>query len=162
MLCVFYVVLERAFVLAAGGLRADVCSSDLVWGCLVGRVVGVLGGGVCGGGVWWGCVVEACGGGVWWGCVVEVCGRGVCGGGVWWKRVVEVCGASRTRKTPTLLTLQSHPGLQVVHLQLQPLEGAVGVAGLPLVGDQHGDDGDEEHAAAGTDADDGGQRQDAV
>lgn len=62
----------------------------------------------------------------------------------------------------TFFTLEGHPGLQVVHLKLQPFQGAVGVPGLPLVGDQHGDDDQQQQAAAPSDADDGGQRQQAV
>jgi len=62
----------------------------------------------------------------------------------------------------TLLALQCHPGLQVVHLHLQPLEGQVVLPGLALVGDEHDDDDDEEQAAAGRDADDGRQGQQAV
>lgn len=64
--------------------------------------------------------------------------------------------------TLTFFALEGHPGLQVVHLQLQPFEGAVGVSRLPLVGDQHDDDDQQEEAAAPSDADDGGQRQQAV
>lgn len=62
----------------------------------------------------------------------------------------------------TLLALEGHPGLQVVHLQLQPFESAVGVSRLPLVRDQHDDDDQQEEPAAPSDADDGGQREQAV
>ena len=62
----------------------------------------------------------------------------------------------------TFFTLQGHSGLQVVHLELQAFQGAVGVPGLPLVGDQHGDDDEQQQAAAPADADDSGKRQQAV
>lgn len=62
----------------------------------------------------------------------------------------------------TLFALQCHSGLQVVHLHLQPLEGQVVLPGLALVGDEHDNDNDEEQAAAGRDADDGWQGQQAV
>lgn len=62
----------------------------------------------------------------------------------------------------TLFALQGHPGLQVVHLQLETLQGAVSIPGLALVGDEDDDDDDEEQGAAGRDADDGGQGQEAV
>lgn len=62
----------------------------------------------------------------------------------------------------TFLALQRHPGLQVVHLKLQALERTVGVSRLALVRDEHGDDGDEKHASARPDPDDGGQREGAV
>lgn len=62
----------------------------------------------------------------------------------------------------TFFALKGHPGLQVVHLQLQPFKGAVGVSRLPLVRDQHDDDDQQEESAPAPDADDGGQREQAV
>lgn len=62
----------------------------------------------------------------------------------------------------TLLALQRHPALQVVHLQLEALQRPVGVTSLPLVGDQHGDDRYEQHATTCSDTDDRRQRQGAV
>lgn len=62
----------------------------------------------------------------------------------------------------TFLALQRHPGLQVVHLELQAFQRAVGVPRLPLVGDEHGDDGDEKHPSSRPDPDDGRQGEGAV
>lgn len=62
----------------------------------------------------------------------------------------------------TFLALKGHPGLQVVHLQLQPFEGAVGISRLPLVSNQHHDDDQQEQAATSTNTDDGGQGEQAV
>lgn len=69
---------------------------------------------------------------------------------------------ARSRAVLTLLALQGHPGLQIVHLHLQPLEGQVVLSGFALVGDEDDDDDDEEQAASGGDADDGRQGQEAV
>ena len=66
------------------------------------------------------------------------------------------------RLPPTFLALQGHTRLQVVHLQLQALQGAVGVPRLALVGDEHGHDDQQQEAPAPADAHDGGQRQQAV
>lgn len=71
-------------------------------------------------------------------------------------------GSARSWAVLTLLALQGHPGLQIVHLHLQPLEGQVVLSGLALVGDEDDDDDDEEQAASGRDADDGRQGQEAV
>lgn len=62
----------------------------------------------------------------------------------------------------TLLALQGHTGLQIVHLHLQPLEGEVILTGLALVGDEDDDDDEEEQATTATDPDDGRQGQQAV
>lgn len=62
----------------------------------------------------------------------------------------------------TFLALQSYPGLQVVHLELQAFERTVRIPCLPLVGDEDGDDGYEEDASARPDPDDGRKRQCAV
>lgn len=62
----------------------------------------------------------------------------------------------------TFFALESHPGLEVVHLQLQPFEGAVGIARLPLVSDQHDDDDQQEESTTPSDTDDGRQREQAV
>lgn len=62
----------------------------------------------------------------------------------------------------TFFTFQSHSRLQVVHLELEAFQGAVGIPRLPLVGDQNGDDDQQKQAAAPSDADDGGKRQQAV
>lgn len=64
--------------------------------------------------------------------------------------------------TLTFFALQRDPRLQVVHLKLQAFERSVGVPRLALVRDEHGDDGDEKHASARPDPDDGGQREGAV
>ena len=63
---------------------------------------------------------------------------------------------------PTFFTLQSHSGLQVVHLELKTFQCAVSVPRLPLIGYQHSDDDQQEQAAAPSDADDGGECQKAV
>lgn len=62
----------------------------------------------------------------------------------------------------TFLALQRYAGLQVVHLELQAFERAVRIPRLPLVGDEDGDDGDEEDASARSDPDNGGKCQRAV
>lgn len=62
----------------------------------------------------------------------------------------------------TFFTLQSHSGLQVVHLQLETFQSAVSVPRLPLIGDQHGDDDQKQQAATPADANNGGKRQQAV
>lgn len=72
-------------------------------------------------------------------------------------------GPGSTGEPPlTFFTLQGHPGLQVVHLHLQPLESEVIFSRLPLVGNEDDDDNDEQEAAARCDADDGWQGQQAV
>ena len=63
---------------------------------------------------------------------------------------------------PTFFTLQSHSGLQVVHLELQTFQCAVSVPRLPLVGDQHSDDDQQKQAAPPSDADYGRKCQQAV
>lgn len=62
----------------------------------------------------------------------------------------------------TFFTLQGHPGLQVVHLHLEPLQREVVFPRLPLIGDEDDDDDNEEEAATRGDADDGWQGQQAV
>lgn len=62
----------------------------------------------------------------------------------------------------TFFTLQSHSGLQVVHLELKTFKGAIGIPRLPLIGYQHRDDDQQQQAAAPSDADDGRKRQQAV
>lgn len=66
------------------------------------------------------------------------------------------------QSTLTLLALQSHSGLQVVHLHLQALQREVILVRLPSVGQQHHDDDDEEQPSSGCDAEDGGKGQQAV
>lgn len=63
---------------------------------------------------------------------------------------------------PTFFTFQGHSGLQVVHLELQTFQGAVGVPGLPLVGNQHSDDDQQKQAATPSDSDNGRKRQQAI
>lgn len=63
---------------------------------------------------------------------------------------------------PTFFTLQGHSRLQVVHLELQTFQGAIGVPGLPLVCNQHRNDDQQKQAATSTDSDDGRKRQQAV
>lgn len=70
--------------------------------------------------------------------------------------------ASETGSGHTLLALDCHSGLQVVHLQLQAFECAVGVAGLALVCDKDYDDDEQQQASSGPDADDGRQGEQAV
>lgn len=70
--------------------------------------------------------------------------------------------ASETGSGHTLLALDCHSGLQVVHLQLQAFECAVGVAGLALVCDEDYDDDEQQQASSGPDADDGGQGEQTV
>lgn len=78
--------------------------------------------------------------------------------------------STKPSKTPTLtaqgsltlFALQSHPGLQVVHLQLETFQGAVSIPGLALVGDEDYDDDKEEQTTPATDPDDGGQGEQAV
>lgn len=69
---------------------------------------------------------------------------------------------SETGSGHTLFALDCHSGLQVVHLQLQAFECAVGVAGLALVCDEDYDDDEQQQASSGPDADDGGQSEQAV
>lgn len=54
----------------------------------------------------------------------------------------------------TFFTLKSDSRLQVIHLHLKSLEGAVGVAGLALVSDEHGDDDQQEKTSASSDPND--------
>lgn len=68
----------------------------------------------------------------------------------------------QTHSLPTFFTFQGHSGLQVVHLELQALQGAVGIPGLPLIGNQHSNDDQQEQAAAPSYADDGWKCQQAV
>lgn len=68
-----------------------------------------------------------------------------------------------TQRCPlTFLALQRHPGLQIVHLHLEPLERQVVLVGLAPVGQQDDHDDDEEQASAGRDAEDGWQGEQAV
>lgn len=69
---------------------------------------------------------------------------------------------SKLRPRLTFFTLEGHPGLKVVHLQLQTFEGAVSVSRLPLVSDQHNDNDQQEESATPSDTDDGGQCEQAV
>ena len=62
----------------------------------------------------------------------------------------------------TLLALQSHSGLQVVHLHLQALQSQVVLVGLASVGQEDDDDDDEEQASSSCDAEDGRKREQAV
>jgi len=62
----------------------------------------------------------------------------------------------------TLFALQGHPGLQVVHLQLETFQGPVSIPGLALVGDEDDDDDEEEQTTSATDPDDGRQGEQAV
>lgn len=62
----------------------------------------------------------------------------------------------------TFLALQSYPGLQVIHLELKAFKCAIRVPRLPLVGDEDGDDGDEEDPTTRSNPDDGRKRQRAV
>lgn len=62
----------------------------------------------------------------------------------------------------TFLTLECHPGLQVVHLHLEPLEREVIFPRLALVSDEDNDDDDKKEASTCCDADDGWQGQQAV
>jgi len=62
----------------------------------------------------------------------------------------------------TFLALQSHSGLQVVHLHLQALQGEVVLVGLPPVGQQDDGHDDEEQPPSGCDAEDGGKGEQAV
>lgn len=63
---------------------------------------------------------------------------------------------------PTLFTFQGHSRLQVVHLELQTFQGAVGVPGLPLVGNQHSDDDQQKQAATPSNANNGRKRQQTI
>lgn len=62
----------------------------------------------------------------------------------------------------TFFALERHARLQVVHLHLQPLQREVTLAGLSFVGDEDGNDEDDQEAAGHGDADDGGQAERAV
>lgn len=63
---------------------------------------------------------------------------------------------------PTFFALQCHPGLQVVHLHLQTLEGEVAFSGFALVRNQHSHDEDDEQAAGHRNADNSWQAERAV
>lgn len=59
------------------------------------------------------------------------------------------CPPCAAPPTPgTFLAFQSHAGLQVVHLELEPLERAVRILSLALVGNQHSSDGQQQEPAA--------------
>lgn len=69
---------------------------------------------------------------------------------------------SETGSGHTLLALDCHSGLQVVHLQLQAFECAVGIAGLALVCNEDYDDDEQQQASSSPDADDGRQGEQTV
>lgn len=77
---------------------------------------------------------------------------------------------TRPSKTPTftaqgpltLFAFQGHPGLQVVHLQLEAFQGAVSIPGLAFVGDEDNDDDEEEQTTPAADPYDGRQGEQAV
>ena len=62
----------------------------------------------------------------------------------------------------TFFALQCNPGLQVVHLHLQPFEREVVFSRFAFVGDEDEDHNDEEKATTCCDAHDGGQSQETV
>lgn len=62
----------------------------------------------------------------------------------------------------TFFTLQSHSGLQVVHLQLKAFQCAVCVSGLPLVSDEHSDDDQQKETTTSPDTNDGRKCEEAV
>lgn len=59
------------------------------------------------------------------------------------RQLIDVC----LQLSEGFLALQGHPGLQIVHLELEPLKRAVGILSLTFVGNQHGSDGQQQEAA---------------
>lgn len=75
---------------------------------------------------------------------------------------MNIYGSSFRSVLLTLLTLQSHSGLQIVHLHLQALQSQVILMWLAPVGQQDYDDDNEEQPSSSCDAEDGREGEQVV